>query len=302
MLKRLKNMLKQPGGLMLWVTNRKLARYIPDRLYLMIKYRAILGRWPNIENPQYMSEKIQWLKLYQRNDIYPKLVDKYLVREYIANQLGEEYLVPLLGVWDKASDIDWDNLPDKFVLKCTHGSHTNIICTDKSKMDIKSACQKLDSWMLDEQTFYYGREWPYKYVKPRIIAEMFIESSTAGGIVDYKFMCFSGKADNVMLCTDRQTGNVQFNHFNKEWQFLPYQYVDKNKPSDFTVKKPLLMDKMFEIAELLASPFPYVRVDLYCENNKIYFGELTFYPQSGFDTDYTVETDLYLGNKIELKK
>ncbi len=302
MINRIKAMLKRPGGIALWATNRKIARFIPDQMYLSLKYRAILGRWPNLKKPMFFSEKIQWLKLNQRNDLYPKLVDKYLVREYISRQIGEEYLIPLLGVWDCADEIDWNILPQKFVLKCTHGSHTNIICTDKSKANKKDICKKLNDWLLDEQTYYYGREWPYKYVKPRIIAEEYIESTDVGGIKDYKFLCFFGKVDNVMICSDRQIGQVKFSHFDKEWNFLPYQYVDKDKPSNFTIEKPKKINKMFEIAEILSRDFPLVRVDLYCENDQIYFGELTFYPQSGFDTDYTVETDLSLGNKLLLNK
>lgn len=301
MLRRVLNVLKSPENFGYWLSGRKVCRLIPDELYIKFKYRCILGRKLDLNNPQYLSEKIQWLKLHDKNKLYPTLVDKYAVREYIENVLGEEYLVPILGVWENPDDIEWDTLPQKFVLKCTNGSHTNIICTNKEKLDIAESLKLLRKWLKSNQTFYYGREWPYKNVKPRIIAEQFIESTNKGGLVDYKFMCFDGKADNVMLCTERQTGNTKFEHFDRNWNFLRYQYIDKDKPDNYTIDKPEQMDKMFEIAEILAKPFRYVRVDLYCEQNKIYFGELTFYPQSGFDTDYTVETDLYLGKKLELK-
>ena len=243
---------------------------------------------------------MQWMKLYDRNEIYVKLVDKYAVREYIEEQIGSDYLVPLLGVWDSPDEINWDELPEKFVMKTVNGSHTNIICTNKSKLNIEEAVKKLHKWQRSNQTFYYGREWAYKNVKPRILAEEYIEPSSANGLVDYKFMCFSGKVDHVMLCSDRLSGHTRFDHFDKDWNFLRYQYVDADKPSDYTIKKPERIDEMFKIAEKLSKPFPFVRVDLYCENSKIYFGELTFYPQSGFDTDYTVETDLYLGSLLNL--
>lgn len=301
MIGRVKEILSSPEEFGYWISGRRICRLIPDEHYIKFKYRCILGRWPNLDDPKYLSEKIQWLKLHDRNPLYIKLVDKYEVRSYIEEKIGKEYLVPLLGVWDSPMDIDWDVLPNKFVLKTVNGSHTNIICTDKAQLNREKTISTLLRWQKSNQTFYYGREWPYKYVKPRIIAEAYIDSSAPGGLVDYKFMCFNGIADNVMVCSDRQTGKTRFDHFDKEWNFLRYQYVDSDKPVNYTISKPDLMDEMFRIAELLAKPFPYVRVDLYCENNRIYFGELTFYPQSGFDTDYTEETDLYFGTKLDIK-
>ena len=300
MKERIKEILSSPREFFFWLSGRKVCRFIPDKAYIKFKYRCILGRWPDLEHPQYLSEKIQWLKLHDRNNLYPMLVDKYEVRNYIEKKIGKEYLVPLLGVWDAPKDIKWDELPNKFVLKTVNGSHTNIVCTNKSALNIKEAQKRLLKWQKSNQTFYYGREWPYKNVKPRIIAEEYIESSNVTGLVDYKFMCFDGVADNVMICSDRQSGRTRFDHFDREWNHLKYQYADRDKAVDYTLPKPEQMDEMFHIAELLAKPFPYVRVDLYCENNKIYFGELTFYPQSGFDTDFTEKTDLYLGTKLDI--
>ncbi|MBO5051100.1 MAG: glycosyl transferase [Clostridia bacterium] len=300
MLARIKEILCNPCEFGFWLSGRRICRIIPDKAYIKFKYRCILRRWPDLDNPRYLSEKIQWLKLHDRNALYPNLVDKYAVRSYVAEQIGEEYLVPLIGVWNSPLEIDWNSLPDKFVLKTVDGSHTNIICTKKEELDKDAAVKRLLKWQKSNQTFYYGREWPYKQVKPRIIAEEYIESTVPGGLVDYKFMCFNGIADNVMICSDRQTGKTRFDHFDKDWKHLKYQHVDLEKPADYTVPKPAQMDEMFRIAELLAKPFPYVRVDLYCERDKIYFGELTFYPQSGFDADFTEQTDLYLGAKLDL--
>lgn len=300
MLSKIKRVLKSPNDFCFWVLGRKICRVIPDEIYIKLKYRCILGRWPNLDNPQYFSEKLQWLKLHDRNELYCKLVDKYYVRKYIEEKIGSDYLVPLIGVWNSPEEIEWEKLPNKFVLKTANGSHTNIICTDKSKLNIKESIKKLHIWQNGTPTFYYGREWPYKYATTTIIAEEYIESTNEHGLLDYKFMCFSGKVDHVMICSDRNTGQTKFDHFDKNWNFLRYQYVDANKPENYTQPKPKLIDEMFKIAELLSKPFPFVRVDLYCENNKIYFGELTFYPQSGFDTDYTVETDLYFGKLLDL--
>ena len=299
---RIKHYIESPRSFVLSILRQKPCRLIPDKFYISLKYWSILGRWPDIDNPQYLSEKIQWLKLNYHNGLLPMLVDKYKVREYIKEEIGEKYLIPIYGVWDKVEDIDWNRLPKKFVLKCTHGSHTNIICTDKSKLNIQRACKQLNAWLKDNEAYYYGREWPYKEVVPRIICEQYIESNSPGGIVDYKFMCFHGRIDNVMLCNNRQTGNVSFNHFDENWNFLRYQYVDEDKPEDYTAEKPAGMPEMWKIARDLSQKFPFVRVDLYYENNQVYFGELTFFPQSGFDTDYKKETDLYLGKKLDLSR
>ena len=286
--------------MLLRLIDRKIFRLVPDKQFVSLKYRLIMGHWPNLDNPSLMSEKIQWLKLNDFNELYPKLVDKYLVRDYVANKIGSQYLVPLLGVWDNAASINWDLLPEKFVLKCTHGSHTNIICKDKDSFDTKAATKQLNKWLRSQTTYYYGREWPYKFVKPRIIAEKYIESNKAGGIQDFKFLCFNGVPDNVMVCSDRETGHVRFDHFDNEWNFLRYQYVDIDKEDGYTIPKPEKIDEMFEIARQLSKDLPFVRVDLYCENNTIYFGELTFYPQSGYDTDFTVKTDQYFGDKMKI--
>lgn len=297
-IERIRRWIKSPRSFIVSILGRRVCRMIPDKMYVSLKYWAIMGRWPNINKPTYMSEKIQWLKLNNRDDRLPIMVDKYAVREHIKNVLGEEYLIPIYGVWEKAEDINWEELPEKFVLKCNHGSHTNIICTNKSELNITEATNQLNKWLRDEDTYYYGREWPYKEVTPQIICEQFIESDSPGGIIDYKFLCFNGQVDNVMICSNRQTGNVSFDHFDKEWNFLRYQYVDDKKPDNYTINRPEGMSKMWEMAEILSKEFPFVRVDLYYERNRIYFGELTFFPQSGYDTDLKKETDLYLGKKI----
>ena len=270
-----------------------------DERFLKQKYKACMGKDLNLENPITFNEKLQWLKLNYRKDELTTIVDKYAVLEYIKNELGEEYLIPLLGVWDSEEDIDFGALPDKFVLKCNHNSGLGMcICKDKSKLDINEVKKGLKKGL--EQNYYLtGREWPYKNVKRKIICEKFMTDSS-GGLVDYKFFCFNGEVDSVMVCLDRHLGDTKFYFFDENWELRRYNIRGKNAPEGFTVEKPSCMDKMFDIARKLAKDHPYVRVDLYECNGQIYFGELTFFPDSGFDANILPETDRCFGEKIKL--
>ncbi len=279
--------------------NEKIAGLFSDKLYLKIKYWAIMGKKLNIENPQTFNEKLQWLKIYNRKEIYTTMVDKFAVREYIAQTLGEEYLIPFLGVWENPEDIDFDTLPDKFVLKCNHNSGTGMcICKDKSKLDIPKVKKDLMKG-LKEDYFIISREWPYKNVKRRIIAEQYMEDKN-GDFVDYKFFCFGGRADNVMVCIERQTGNPKYYFFDREWKLMRINKLGVAAPEGFTLPKPACIDKMFEIADILSNGMPYSRIDLYEVDGKIYFGEITFFPNSGFGANFLKETDERFGNMINL--
>lgn len=292
--------------------------YLPllsDGQYLKIKYKYIMNKKLDINNPRTFNEKLQWLKLYNRRNEYTMMVDKYEVRNYIGRELGEKYLIPLLGVWNTPEDINFEMLPNQFVLKCNHNSGLGMcICTDKSKLNIKKVIAELKKGLAQD---YYltGREWPYKDVPRKIIAEQYIADTpvenkkTFGicgvedtGLTDYKFFCFDGVADSVMVCIDRNSGNPKFYFFNKEWKLCRYNIRGINAPSDFTLPKPKNIDKMFEIAEYLSQGIPFVRVDLYNSNGKIYFGELTFFPDSGFDNNLLPETDRYFGSLINLER
>jgi len=215
--KKLKKLITNPRiVLQVLLGNEKIARIFPDKPYLKMKYWSIMGKKLNIENPQTFNEKLQWLKLYDRNPEYTKMVDKYEVRKYIAKKIGEEYLIPLLGVWDNPDDVDFDKLPDQFVLKCTHNSGLGMcICKDKSELDIAKVKKELEKGL--KQNYYlHGREWPYKNVKPRIIAEKYMEDRN-GNFIDYKFFCFKGFAHSVMVCIDRNIGDTKFYFFDKNW-------------------------------------------------------------------------------------
>ncbi len=270
-----------------------------DKKYLKMTYRAMMGKKLDLDNPKTFNEKLQWLKLYYRPDIYTVYADKYAVREHIKETLGEEYLIPLLGVWEHPEDIDFDALPESFVLKCNHNSGKGMcICKDKNKLDRDKTLLELRQG-INENYYLINREWPYKNINRRIIAEKFMVDES-GGFIDYKFFCFNGVCDCVMVCLDRHLGDTKFYFFDKEWKLKRLNIRGKNAPEDFTLRKPPCMDKMFEIAEKLSENMPFVRVDLYECMGQIYFGELTFFPDSGFDPNLLPETDKYFGSLIKL--
>jgi len=300
MLKKLVRAIKEPRLVILYILNFKFFRIIPDDIFLKLKYKLSMGKKINLDNPQTFNEKLQWLKLYDRNPLYTKLVDKYEVRKYIAQTIGEEYLIPLIGVWDRFEDIDFSQLPNQFVLKCTHDSGGIVICTDKSRIDINAAKKKINK-CLKRNYYYYCREWPYKNIKPRIICEKYMADESGTELKDYKLMCFNGKVKCSFVCLNRysSTGlNVDF--YDMNWKPMPFE---RHYPSSGTeISKPKNFDKMVEFAEILSKNIPFVRVDFYETNEKLYFGELTFYPGSGFE-EFTPESyDYLLGSWLELPK
>ena len=273
---------------------------MPDNVFLERKFKILMGKDLNLENPQTFNEKLQWLKIYNRNPLYTKLVDKYEVRNYIAKTIGEEFLIPLLGVWDRFEDIDFDKLPNQFVLKCTHDSGSYIICKDKNSFPLQEAKKKLGT-AIKKNFFYAAREWPYKNTFPQIIAEKYIEDSN-GVLLDYKFFCFHGNVNSVMICLDRHIHNTKFYFFDRNWELQKLNIRGKNAPEGFTIPKPSRINEMFSIAERLSKDIPFVRVDLFECNGNIYFGEMTFFPDGGFDANLLPETDSYFGDSINLIK
>lgn len=283
--------------------NSKLGLYnnMDDKKFIEKMFKATMDYPLNLENPKSFNEKLQWLKLYDRNPLYTKLVDKYKVREYISEKIGEDYLIPLLGVWDDPEEIDFDSLPNKFVLKCNHNSGLGMcICTDKSKIDIKKVKNELKSGLA--QNYYLnGREWPYKNVSRKIICEKYMTDETGKNLRDYKFYCFDGKPKIVGIYQDRNSDKETTGDFfdmNFEWVDLRFGMPNAlNKP-----QKPQKFQEMIKIAEILSEGMPEVRVDLYISNNKIYFGELTFFDGGGFDKIEPLEWDYKLGSWIKLPK
>lgn len=275
--------------------------HIDDSLYLETKYKIYMKTNLNLSDPKTFNEKLQWLKIHNRKPEYTMLADKYKVREYISKKIGEEFLIPLLGVRDNPNEIDFDSLPNKFVLKCNHNSGLGMcICKDKSNLNIKKVKRNLRRGL--KQDYYItGREWPYKNIQRKIIAEKYmVNDSNSNEFTDYKFFCFNGYVDCVMVCLDRNSGDPKFYFFDKDWKLKRLNKRGKEAPKDFTIPKPECIDEMFDIASRLSEGFPFVRVDLYQSYGKIYFGEMTFYPDSGFDNNILKESDDYLGNLIDL--
>lgn len=276
-------------------------KFLPDELYVRLYYRLRVKRKLNLERPKTFNEKLQWLKFNDRDPQYSIVVDKYTVRKYISETIGEEYLIPLIGVWDKFDEIDFSKLPEKFVIKCNHDSGGIVICTDKSKLNIDKA-RKIINKSLKRQFYYVGREWQYKNIQPKIICEKFIGENDIPP-ADYKISCFNGVVDNIMICLNRfsKNGNkADYFYFDKEWDFIPYNKNDKSLKEVPKIKRPDNLDEMISIAEVLAKEYYYARIDLYNDNGKIYFGEITLCPNSGFDADISFETDLLFGEKLEI--
>lgn len=275
-------------------------RFLSDKVYTKLYFRLRLHRKLNLVNPEYLNDKLQWLKFNYRFPLQTIVSDKYAVREYVAQKIGEEYLIPLLGVWERFDDIDFTKLPEQFVLKCNHDSGGLVVCKNKADLDFKAAKTKIEK-CLKQNFFIIGREYQYKNIIPRIICEEYI---SADGEVpaDYKIYCFNGRPDTMLVCTGRFANNshkAQYSYFDLEWNYLPWNKGDtmENVPD---IPKPENLDKMLEIAATLSEDFVFARIDLYNINGKIYFGEITLSPNSGFDGDILESTDRYFGEKLEI--
>lgn len=289
--------IKHPEWVLGVVLRRFFSKYIDDRTFIKLDYFTGMRKFPNLKNPKTFNDKLQWLKL---NDIHPEytaLVDKYEVKRILGEVIGEEYIIPTLGVWDSFEEIDFDNLPYQFVLKTTHDSGGVVVCADRAKFDIEKARRKLEK-SLRHNFFYEHREYPYKDVKPRIIAEKYMVDESGTELKDYKFFCFDGKCKMLFIATDRSIGDVKFDFFDTEFNHLPFK---QGHPwSTKEIKKPAGFDKMIELAEKLAKGYRHVRVDLYDINGKIYFGELTFFHFSGKTPFIPSEWDEKIGEWLTL--
>lgn len=301
MYSKVKKYIKAPWRIIRPLGDRGLFKWMSDEIYLKILFRTELNKKLDLKNPKTFNEKIQWLKLYYRDSKYTEYVDKYKVREYIQEELGEEYLIPLLGVYEKVEDIIWEDLPEQFVLKCTHGSHCNIICKDKSKLDIKKASKKLNKWM-NKSWYWFGREWPYKNVERKIVCEDFMLDEQFDDLPDYKFMCFNGEPKLILVCrnrTEESSGNYDF--YDIDWNITNISRPKKSFSSE-PIKKPKGFDTMLKIAKKLSEGLPFSRIDFYEVNGKVYFGEITFFPASGLSKFEPEEYDEILGEWIVLPK
>lgn len=272
--------------------------FVPDEFYIKLQFKNFVGKELDLNNPSSFNEKMQWLKLYDRNPLYTNLVDKYEVRKYISEKIGEEHLIPLLGVYDSFEEIDFDQLPNQFVLKPTHTSGDIFICKDKSKINYGHLRKKVNKW-LKRKYYYEHREWPYKNIKPRIICEKFMVDESGSELKDYKIFCFNGEPKCLFVALERHSeSGMKMDFYDMDWNLLPFEreYPRSGKK----IPKPKSFDQMVEFAKLLSKDLPFVRVDFYDVNGHLYFGELTFYPGSGLEKFSPEKYDYLLGSWLTL--
>ena len=298
-MKKITKYLRHPSFIFLFLDKKRILT-LKDDTFVKLKYKEMMNRTLNLKEPKTFNEKIQWMKLYNKNPNYTKMVDKFEVKNYVSNIIGDKYIIPTIGIYNNFDDINFEELPEKFVLKCTHDSGSTIICKNKNKFNIDEANKKIIKSM--KTNFYYmGREWAYKDVKPRIIIEAYMQEEGKNELTDYKFMCFNGKVECSFVCLNRTSEdglNVDF--YDKNWKKMPFERHYKN--SNIILDKPSNYDLMIELAEKLSKDIPFVRVDFYDIDGKIYFGELTFYPGCGFEEFNPEEWDKKLGDLIKLPK
>lgn len=298
-LDRLKRYISDPQIRFSYNNKLKLYGNLSDEEFIRRYFKLSMGKELNLENPISYSEKIQWLKLYDRRDIYTSLVDKAEVKKYVADKIGREYIIPTLGVYEKFEDINFDELPNQFVMKVTHDSGGVIICKDKDTLDVDNAKKTLNK-ALKRDYYKAWREWPYKNVKRRIIIEEYMEDSSSNDLRDYKFFAFDGEVKALFIATERQNENeeTRFDFFDEKFNHLDLKNGHPNALVCPT--KPKCYDEMIQIASKLSEGFPHVRVDLYEVNGKVYFGEMTFAHWSGFMPFEPEEWDYTFGSWINL--
>lgn len=295
---RLKRYITDPSYRFLVNSSLGLYRSMPDEEYLKKIYFARLGKELDLERPKTFNEKLQWLKLHDRKPLYTKLVDKAAVKDYVAEAIGERYIIPTLGVYDSFDEIDFDILPERFVLKCTHDSGGLVICTDRAAFDKQNAANTLNRFLKRD---YYSqwREWPYKDVPKRIIAEAYIASG-ANGLTDYKVHCFNGEPELILVCADRfSKSGLTEDFYSREWERLKLKRPGVPQASK-QIQKPAQLDEMLRLARKLSNNIPFVRIDFYIVNGSVLFSEFTLYPASGLTAFEPDEWDKKLGDLLTL--
>ncbi|MCH5342471.1 MAG: glycosyl transferase [Acetatifactor sp.] len=274
--------------------------WLPEIPFIKFQYWARMGEKLNLSRPELFSEKLAWLKLYNQRPEYSTCVDKYAVKEYVSKKIGAEYIIPLLGVWDKFEDIDFGSLPDQFVLKCTHDCGSICVCKDKNNFDFASAKEKITKAMR-KNYYVHNKEWAYKNVVPRIIAEKYVDSLGNPESLEYKVSCFNGKVEFITFCRGIAHASLDVrtnDHYDRDFNRLNWYAFYKN--SNIQWKKPEQWDKLIELSEKLAKDIPYVRVDWYVIDGEIFFGEMTFYTWGGYLDFEPSEWNKKLGDMIDL--
>ena len=268
-----------------------------DELYVRLFYFCGMWRNVNLKRPLRDTEKLQWLKLYERRDDYTNLVDKIAAKEYVKEILGEQYLIPTIAIYDNVQDVDFDSLPSQFVLKCTHDSGGIVVCKDKKKLNVIAARKKL-SWGLKHSFVAITREYPYEKVPRRLIAEQYMVDESGTELKDYKIFCFDGEPKFLFVATDRCSGHPKFDFFDLDWNWLPIVNGHPNNPE--RPVKPKNWEEMLEVAKRLSKGYRHMRVDLYNVNGKVYFGEMTFFHFCGVEPFEPDEWDYKFGEYLKL--
>lgn len=296
----MKKIFKNPQRIILYFMSLGCFNFLSDMNFLKLKYILIFKRKLNLNNPKTFNEKLQWLKLYDRKKEYISMVDKYEVKKYVIEKIGREYVIETFGIYNNWNEINFEKMPNKFVIKCTHDSGGVIICKDKSCFNYDEAKKKINKF-LKRNYYWSGREWPYKNIKPRIIVEEYIENKSEGELNDYKFFCFNGIPKIILVCSERfSSNNMCETWFDENWKFL--DIIESGHRIDKKIKKPQNFEKMKELSKKLSENIPFVRVDFYEVGGKIFFGELTFYPASGFEKFEPKEWDYKFGQMLDLSK
>ena len=273
------------------------SRVFSDKFAIKLKYRLLMKRKIDLKNPKTFNEKLNWIKLYYRKPIMTTMADKYEVKKYVSNIIGDEYVIPSIAIYDKWDDIDFDKLEAPFVLKTTHSSGVIAVVKDKYLLDYKTAKKRFNK-SLKENYFYSCREWPYKDIKPRIIVEKYIKDSKEDNLPVYKFFCFDGEPYLVQTIKNDKTSYETIDYFDMNWERLDLKQNFEN--SEIPLDQPSNFKEMKALAEKLSKGFPFVRVDLYSVDGKIYFSEFTFFSDAGYTKFYPDKWDLMLGEKIKL--
>lgn len=292
---------RNPYKIFVSLAARGCFKNLNDKTYIELMYRGMMGKKLNLENPQSFNEKLQWLKIHDRKEIYTTMVDKYEAKKYVAKRIGEEYIVPTLGVWEHFSDIDFSMLPEQFVLKTTHDSGGVIICKDKDSFEVKKAKEIIEK-SLKNNFYYWSREYPYKNVKPRIIAEEYLSAlEKADEVIEYKVFCFDGEPALILVCKGEGHSAKRTNDFyDMEFNHIPVTITNPN--AEKISEKPEQFDELLDLSRELAKGIPQVRTDFYIVNGKIYFGELTFFHDSGYCHFEPEKYDRIFGNMITLPR
>lgn len=299
-MKKILKYIKQPKKIILYLMNKGFFNWLDDETYLKIKYRLIMKKKLDISNPKTFNEKIQWLKIHDRKDIYTTMVDKYEAKKYISNIIGDDYIVPTLGIYDSFDEIDFEKLPNEFVIKPTHTSGNVYICKNKNEINYKKLKRIIRKW-LRRKYYYTHREWPYKNIKPRIIIEKYMSDEEQKELIDYKLFCFNTIPKLTLVCSERfSSDNMCETFFDENWNVL--DITEGNHRVDKNIKKPNNYEEMKEIAKKLSEDTLFTRIDFYEINGKIYFGEITFYPNSGYEKFEPKEYDKILGDWIKLER